>query len=91
MIQKMKNGLGAVARFGTRTVRIHAYTLKTRFGGQIELTQCRKMKEGESPSTEDIVPSTNKIVLDFQSIESLDILIDRLNDLREDMANEHGR
>lgn len=88
MIQKLKNGRGAVARFGNRTVRIKPYTLRTRFGGQVELTQCRKMGPNEAPSEQDVTANSNKIVLDFESIESLDILIQRLQDLREDMNNE---
>lgn len=88
-IQKLKNGRGAVARFGEGTVRIKPYTLQTRFGGQIELTQCRKKKTGEPVTQEDVVPNSNKIVLDFASIESVDVLIEKLQALREDMANEY--
>lgn len=88
MIQKLKNGRGAIARFGNRTVRIKPYTLRTRSGGQVELTQCRKMAADEVPTNEDVVANSNKIVLDFASLESLDVLIQRLQDLREDMANE---
>lgn len=87
-IQKLKNGKGAVARFGNGTVRIRPYVLQTREGGQIELTQCRKKQTGEAVTKEDVIPQTNKIVLDFKSVESVDILMQKLQALRDDMAND---
>jgi hypothetical protein len=39
MIQLLKNKRGAVARFGAGLIKISQYTLKTRFGGQIELVE----------------------------------------------------
>lgn len=85
MVQKLKNGKGAVARFGKGSVRVKAYTLKTRFGGQVELTTCKKTQIGEKAL--ESIPHSNKIVLDFSSIESLDVMIETLQDLREDLAN----
>lgn len=89
MIQRLKNGKGAVARFGHGTVRIRGYTLATRFGGQIELTQIVKGRTHD-PRKEDVVPDSNKIVLDFESISSLDTLIENLQNLRNDLVNEQG-
>lgn len=86
MIQKLKNGSGAVARFGNGTVRIKPYTLKTRHGGQVELTTCHKTKVGDEAFQTDRY--SNKIVLDFASVESLDVLIAKLKDLRDDLVNE---
>lgn len=85
MIQNLRNGKGAVARFGNGTVKIKPYTLKTRFGGQVELTTCRKTDVGGE--AKESVPQSNKVVLDFSSVESLDVLIQKLQDLREDLAN----
>lgn len=90
MIQRLKNGKGTVARFGHGTVRIRAYTLATRFGGQIELTQCLKKSLGESVSKDEVLPESNKIVMDFESVKSLDQLIEKLQDLRQDLINEQG-
>lgn len=86
MIQKLKNGKGAIARFGNGTVRVKAYTLMTRYGGQIELTQCSKKSIGADPGP--TVTESNKIVLDFNNLEGLDVLIEKLQNLREDLANE---
>jgi hypothetical protein len=88
MIQRLKNGRGAVARFGNGTVKVRPYALKTRFGGQVELTTCGKTTIGEAAG--DTQKVSNKIVLDFANLESLDVLIDRLKDLRDDMANDAG-
>lgn len=88
MVQKLKNGRGAVARFGGGTVRINPYTLKTRMGGQVELTQCYKAAVGSSDAK--TIPQSNKIVLDFDSVESLDVLIEKLQDLREDMIHDYN-
>lgn len=91
MIQKLKNGKGAVARFGNGTVRIKPYALVQRFGGQLELTTCEKKAVGTSPvSRNAIVEDTNKIVLDFGTMASLDQLIEKLNDLRDLIKEEHG-
>lgn len=85
MIQLLKNGKGAVARFGNGTVKVKAYTLQTRFGGQVELTTCSKTPIGEEPSSSKGTP--NKVVLDFSNLESLDVVIEKLQDLREDLKN----
>jgi hypothetical protein len=86
MIQKIRSvSAGLIARFGGGTVKVRAYVLKTRTGGQVEFTQCRKTTIGDEP---DEVLHSNKIVLDFTSLESLDVVIDRLQGLRDDMANE---
>lgn len=91
MIQKLTNGKGAVARFGRGTVRIRPYAMVTRFGGQLELTTCHQQAVGTSPvSKKLVVDGTNKIVLDFESMASLDQLIEKLNDLRDLIKEEHG-
>lgn len=88
MIQKLRNGKGSVARFGTGTVRINAYTLKTRYGGQIELTQVKAQPVGSETDSSNVVSGSNKIVLDFASLQSLDILLEKLQDLRNDLEKE---
>lgn len=86
MIRKLNRGTSAL--FGNGTVRIRPYTLKTKFGGVVELTHIRKVKDVTKVTVEDVLPNSNKIVLGFDSIESLDTLISHLQDLRDDMANE---
>lgn len=86
MIQRLKNGKGAVARFGSGTVKIISYPLKTRPGGQIELTTCKKSPIGYNEGLE-TVEGSNKIVLNFPSVKSLDILIQKLEDLRETLVD----
>jgi hypothetical protein len=87
MIRKIQSG-GAMAFFGNGTVRVRPYTLKTRYGGQVELTECRPRAIGGAVDKEDVVYNSNKIVLNFESVDSLDVLIEKLQDLREDLANE---
>lgn len=93
MIKKFKTPAGSVgtmAFFGSGTVRIHGYVLKSRYGAQLELTECSKTEVG-FPVTEDkIVEKTNKIVLDFASVKALDEVIRQLRDVREELINERG-
>lgn len=88
MIQRIKDKRGVVARFGSGTVKVKPYTLKTRFGGQIELTQCAPAPVGSVPPEGTTAEGTAKIVLDFATVASLDVLIAKLQALREDMVNE---
>lgn len=88
MIQRLKSGKGAVARFGRGTVLIKPYVLKTRFGGQIELTEIKKVKDLTKATDKDKIPGTNKIVLDFSNLESVNSLIHQLENLRDDMVND---
>lgn len=90
MIQLIRAGRGMVARFGNGSVRISTYTLKARLGAQVELTQVRRQEIGSSAEKEDIIPESNKVVLDFASIESLDIFLEKLQELRSDFLNEIG-
>lgn len=83
MIQLLKNKRGAVARFGAGLIKIHQYTLKSRFGGQIELT------ETDVPNGKTLVDS-NKIVLDFATVKSIDTMIQMLKDLKEGIIEEQG-
>lgn len=86
MIQKLNKGTSA--KFGNGTVRIRPYTLKTKFGGVVELTHIRKVKDLSKVTVNDVIPESNKIMLSFDSVESLDTLISHLQDLRQDMENE---
>lgn len=83
MVQLLKNKRGAVARFGAGLIKISQYTLKTRFGGQIELV------ETDVPNGS-VIPDTNKIVLDFATVKSIDTMIRMLQDLKEGMIEEQG-
>lgn len=83
MIQLLRNKRGAVARFGAGLIKISQYTLKSRFGGQIELVQT------DVPNGT-VLPDTNKIVLDFATIKSIDTMINMLKELREGIIEEQG-
>lgn len=85
MIRLLKTGRGAFAKFGDGTVRIYSYLLKGRYGGQVELTSCVKTKTGANVPDDKVLEGTNKIVLDFGSIEALDLFIKKLQSLKEDM------
>lgn len=83
MIQLLKNKRGAVARFGAGLIKISRYTLKSRFGGQIELVET-DVPYGKT------INDTNKIVLDFATIKSIDTVIEMLKDLKEEMIEKQG-
>lgn len=86
MLRPLKNG--TFVKFGNGTVRIRPYSLKSRFGGQIELTECIPLNIGADASELDVINDTVKVVLDFQSIESLDVLILKLEGLREEIIEQ---
>lgn len=83
MVKKNKSGL--LATFGNGTTRVKQSLLKTKFGGTVELVTCRKTKVGEEPTT---VLESPRILLAFESVESLDVVIQKLQDLREGLE-EH--
>lgn len=91
MVQGIKatRGLrGVIARFGKGTVKVKQYLLKGRFGGQVELTTCPPTEIGEDPNNG---KSTGlKVVLDFSNVQSLDVVIERLQDLRKEMVSKGG-
>ena len=80
MVKANKSGLLAV--FGNGTVRVKHEMLKTKFGGTVELVTCRKTKIGEEPL---VALKSPRILLAFESVESLDVVIQKLNDLREEL------
>lgn len=80
MIKKFQNNKGTMVNFGQGTVRIKSHILQSRFGAQIELATCEKTELGKIPSK---VNLDNKVVLDFSSLESLDLLIEKLTGVRE--------
>lgn len=87
MVQYFKKLDGIKALLGRGTTRILPYMLKTRPGGQVELASCVPTKIGTEPQGKTFGP---KIVLEFQNVESLNVLIEKLQDLREDMINADG-
>lgn len=88
MVKYFKNTAGISAKFGKGTVRIQPYILKLRYGGQLQLSCCDKTKLGEEPPVSK--KKTPKIILDFSTIESLDVMIEKLQDLREMMTDGRG-
>lgn len=82
MIRHFYNKLaGTMVRFGDGTVRIRQYLVKSRPVGQVELTSCRPTPLGEQPPHG--YCGGPKVVLEFSNKESVDVLIDRLKDLKE--------
>lgn len=88
MVRKIRNGKGLISFFGNGTIRINPYTLKSRFGAQVELAECDPYELGEEVPKEKIIQYVPKMVLDFANIESLDILIMKLQELRTEMKYE---
>lgn len=86
MVRLITNQKGAIAFLGQGKVQIRPYTLKTRSGGQVELTSCKKSEIGEE--SKGPIANSKKIVLDFANVESIDVLIEKLQDLREDLINQ---
>jgi prolyl-tRNA editing enzyme YbaK/EbsC (Cys-tRNA(Pro) deacylase) len=89
MVRAFKNKAGVIAKLGNGTVRVQAKTLQSRFAGQIELTECTKTKIGDVPPEGN--KSRSRIVLDFESLESIDVVIDKLIQLREELVELHER
>lgn len=86
MVKLISNQKGAIAFLGQGKVRVRPYLLKTRSGGQVELTTCKRSEIGGEAS--ETIEGSKKIVLDFANVESLDVLIEKLQDLREDLINQ---
>lgn len=82
---KTKRG-GAIAKFGNGTVNVKAYPLQSRIGAQLELSRCVATNIGEK--SEKIFTREPNIVLDFTSLESLQIVIDKLEDIREMLIDQ---
>lgn len=81
MIEKFKKGNGTMVQFGHGTVSVKPYALKTRYGGQIEMMNCSPSKIGSDPRS--LNQGSHKVVLDFSNVESLDVVIEKLQTLRE--------
>lgn len=84
MIRKTLDGGTLIAKFGRGTVHIKQHLLQSRYGGQVQLTPCRKSKIGKDVAKDNIFKNP-KIVLDFGSVESLQVLINKLEELKADM------
>jgi len=80
MIKKFQNNKGTMVNFGKGTVRIKTHILQSRFGAQVEFVTCEKTELGKVPSKVDLL---NKVVLDFSTLESLDLLIEKLTEARD--------
>jgi len=89
MVRSFKNGWGIMARFGLGSVRLHPYLLKSRKGGQLEITECVSAPLGAFVDKSDIIDESPKVVLDFRCTKSLDILIEKLETLREMMVDQN--
>jgi hypothetical protein len=87
MVKKFfKNKSGIWAKFGQGQVMIRSYLVGSRPAGQLELTTCYKVR----PNSDDEiikVPYSDKIVLDFTTRQSVDILIQKLEDLKSLMED----
>lgn len=85
MIQRIRKNLGTIARFGSGTIQSYAYLLKSRIGGQIELTHISKTRVGTLMKEDKRIYHSPKIVLDFKDTKSIDILVQELLDLKDMM------
>lgn len=83
MIKKSKNGKVLEISFGKGTVRVSPDQKS------IKLEQCRRRKIGAPlPDDNVLVPKTPSVLMKFSSVESLDILLDKLIYIRKEMAGE---
>lgn len=87
MVKSIRGKRGLFVRFGEGTIRINRHVLQSRFGGQIELAECMRSEIGVDVSKDRILENVPKVVLDFSSVKSLDVLIEKLKELREDMVD----
>lgn len=85
MIRVIGAGSGVMAYIGKGTVSIRVYPLTSRFGGQVELTQCLETPIGDVPNN--LVANRKKIVLDFCNLKSLDVMIEKLQQLKEEIID----
>lgn len=88
MVRNIKNGSGLISFFGNGSVRIKPYTLKNRYAGQVELSECHPQNLGSEVLDENVDVTKPKMVLDFNNIESLDVFILKLQELRSEMEDE---
>lgn len=84
MIRKLLNYNGTMVHFGKGTVRIKNNILQNRYGAQVELATCEQTQIGKNPKKTD---QNNRVILDFTNVESLNVFIEKLTDLREDLVN----
>lgn len=84
MVKHFKSVDGISIKLGEGTTRIHSYLVKSRPTGQIEMSTCFKVIPGIQDNIVK-VPLSPKVVLDFSTRESIDILIKKLNDLKDQM------
>lgn len=83
MVEKFKNGNGVFVRFGRGTVRIKPGVTIDGVG-VIGLATCEKTKIGEEPSSSEV--SGPMSILRFTNEESIDVLIQKLEALKELMV-----
>jgi hypothetical protein len=83
MVRTYKDGTGI--NFGHGTTRIYSAASKER--GQLKLTTCVPHK-GSKDIIE--VPGSHKVILNFTDTASIDILIHKLNDLKDQMEVVDG-
>lgn len=88
MVKFFISRTGIKANFGNKTIRINTYPLMSRYGGQMELTTCKK-QVGDAEIEQ--IDKSPKIVLDFSTIESLDIVIEKLTYLRTQMEDAYEK
>lgn len=87
MISSFKTVQGLRIKFGDGTLRLRPHVLQSRFGTQLEIMNCQKTTIGEIPTK---VTDSNKVVLEFSNVASLDVLIAHLQHLRNEMVDENA-
>lgn len=83
MIKKLKKYAGSLVKFGNGTVKIRVRN--TKLYSFCELTKVPLHEIGESITHVNPVPDSERVVLIFSSIESLDVLINQLQNLKNQM------
>lgn len=82
MISTVKSLEGTLIKFGDGTLRLRP----SKFGSQLEIISCKKTEIGEVPSSDKLIPGAQRIILEFTSVESLDVLLNKLNWIRSQMT-----
>ena len=91
MVLRSKNGYVMGSKFGKGTVKIMPKIVLSTTGqvsGRVELSTCSPHKLGDDVLEES--KGLFKIVLDFSNTQSIDILILKLKELKEEMGELDG-
>lgn len=89
MVTRFKSVTGTRVKFGNGTVRVRPHVLQSRPGVQLELSSCKPTAIGETPDPVSRQMS-EKVVLEFTSIQSIDVVMEKLQHLRECLEDQES-